>query len=74
MRDIVCEAARTQGKPIRLCTGYADGNWEVEVQPNGTTLYDGYAREVRGTLGTVDDLTMWELGLILDQLAGREAF
>jgi hypothetical protein len=69
MRDIVCEAARLQDKPIRLRTSYADGTWDVEVQPNGTTLYSGYAEEERGRFGTVEDLTMWELAMILEPLA-----
>lgn len=75
MRDIVCEAARLRGEPIVLRKAYDEDNtWDVEVQPNGTTVYDGCAKDQRGPLGTVDDLSMWELAMLLEVLEAKIGF
>lgn len=69
MRDIVCDAARSRGEPIVMRKAYdEDSTWDVEVQPNGTTVYDGCAKDERGPLGTVEDLSIWELAMLLEAL------
>jgi hypothetical protein len=69
MRDIVCDEVRSRGEPIVLKKAYDEDNtWDIEVQPNGTTVYDGCAKDKHGPLGTVEDLSLWELAMLLEVL------
>lgn len=68
MRDIVLQEAQLRGR-VLLRTYHADGTWTVEVLPGGQTIYGGYAEESRGRHGTINDLSLWELAMLLEGLA-----
>ncbi len=67
MRSVVREAAEKQG-PQRLHTHYADNYWTVTVHADGTTQYENYAEEARGPRGKLEELSMWELAHLLQQV------
>lgn len=67
MRALALKAAARQGS-LRLKTHYADNYWTVTLHGDGRTSYDGYAEESRGPTGTVSQLTMWELSLLLQDV------
>lgn len=68
MVAVVLQGAKERGE-VRLHTHHADNHWAVTVFPHGATLYENYAEEARGTRGTVEDLSRWELALLLEALA-----
>lgn len=67
MCNVVLETAKADG-PVVMVEGYADSFWRVTVNADGTTIYGGYAEEQRGPTGTIAQLTMWELGHMLDNI------
>lgn len=67
MRKLVLQGASEQG-PVRLHTAYADNYWTVEAQADGSTRYENYAEEARGPRGSIADLSLGELALLLQSL------
>lgn len=52
---------KTKNKPARFNSSYADGTWGVIVHPGGSVEFEGYAEEVRGPTGRLEQLQNWEL-------------
>lgn len=67
LRSIVLDGAAQRGT-VRLHQSYADNYWTVTVYADGTTRYDNYAEEARGPRGSVNDLTLWELATLAEEL------
>ncbi len=67
MRAAVLMGAAQRGS-VRLHTHYADNYWTVEIRADGSAVYENYAEEARGPSGTLEDLSLWELALLLQAL------
>lgn len=69
MRAVVLEGAEKRGS-VKLHTHHADGYWTVTVHGDGHTTYEGYAAASRDrNFGSVDELKLWELAMLLEELS-----
>jgi hypothetical protein len=67
MRAAILEAVKT--KTIGFARTHEDGEWVVQVEPDGTVQNGGYALHLYGPCRTLDELQLWELGALLDGIA-----
>ncbi|KVP75453.1 hypothetical protein WJ96_07025 [Burkholderia ubonensis] len=70
MHDAVLQAAKT--KPVEFSRTHDDSEWSVRVEHDGTVHNGGVAMFLYGPYRTLEQLTNWELGALLDA-AARDA-
>lgn len=70
MEALVREAA--QHIPgLGFDTAYADGHWQITLEPDGRVINLGYAREFFGSFREIHQLTPWELARLMMAIQTR---
>lgn len=67
LRSIVLAGADLHGS-VKLHMSYADNYWTVTVMAGGATRYENYAEESRGPHGSINDLKLWELAMLAEEI------
>jgi hypothetical protein len=67
MRAAILTAA--QAKTIGFARPHGDGEWLIQVEPDGTVRNGGYALYWHGETRKLAQLELWELGALLDAIA-----